>query len=141
MRRSLFTIAALLFAPLAFAQVYKWTDAAGTVHYSETPPSTGTRYQQMNLAGGAAALSQPAASASVEAPPQAAPATTPSAPTADTPANRTALCNTLKTNLAALNGSGPVVMQDAGGQKVLDDKQRQAQIAAANQQYQQYCTQ
>ncbi len=44
MHRSLIAVALLLLAPLATAQVYKWTDASGTVHYSEAPPAQGTKY-------------------------------------------------------------------------------------------------
>ena len=38
------------------------------------------------------------------------------------------------------NGSGPVVMQQAGKPMALSDSQRQQQIATADAQYQQYCT-
>ncbi|PWK84709.1 DUF4124 domain-containing protein [Fulvimonas soli] len=135
MRRPLLALALLLLAPLAAAQVYKWTDASGTVHYSETPPPQGTKYQQMTLSGSAEPIAQPSSSESRENRPE------PEAPAsvADTPANRARLCASLKSNLETLKGSGPVVMQEGGQQKVLDDSQRKAQIDAAGRQYQQYC--
>ena len=53
MSRSLIVVALLLVAPLAVAQqIYKWTDAKGTVHYSQSAPPEGTRFQQVKLAGG-----------------------------------------------------------------------------------------
>jgi len=32
-------------------QVYKWTDASGTVHYSEQPPASGVKNERMTLSG------------------------------------------------------------------------------------------
>lgn len=141
MSRSLIVVALLLLAPLASAQqIYKWKDAQGTMHYSQSAPPEGTRYQQVKLAGGVessadTATTPPAADATP------APATNPApaAPVADTPDNRAKLCATLKSNLATLQGSGPVVMQQNGKPAVLDDAQRKQQIDGANSQYQQYC--
>ena len=139
MSRSLIVVALLLVAPLAFAQqIYKWTDAKGTVHYSQSAPPEGTRYQKVKLTGivesGDASATQPAAD---NAPAQvASPAP---APMTDTPANRAKLCATLKSNLATLQGSGPVLMQQGGKPTVLSDTQRKQQAATANAQYQQYC--
>ncbi len=124
-------------APLAATQVYKWTDAQGTVHYSETPPAPGTRYQQMNLAGTAS----PAATSPAPMPAPSPPAPASTAPLPDTPQNRASLCASLKSNIATLKAGGPVVMQQGERQQVLDDKQRQAQLAAAESQLQQYCAQ
>ncbi|MBD8880569.1 MULTISPECIES: DUF4124 domain-containing protein [Rhodanobacter] len=144
MSRSLIAVALLLLAPLATAQqIYKWTDASGTVHYSQSAPAQGTKYQQVKLAGGVesadadAPAQQPAAdnaSTQADTPPPA-----PSAPMADTPDNRAKLCATLKSNLTTLQGSGPVVMQQGGKPAVLDDAQRKQQVDTANAQYQQYC--
>ena len=49
MRRLPIAIVLLLVAPLVSAQVYKWTDAHGTTHYSESPPPTGTKYSQVKI--------------------------------------------------------------------------------------------
>jgi len=138
MSRSLIVVALLLVAPLAIAQqIYKWTDAKGTVHYSQSAPPEGTHYQKVKLAGGVessdATAPQPAAD---NTPTPAAP---PAVPMADTPANRAKLCATLKSNLATLQGSGPVVMQQGGKPTILGDAQRKQQVATANAQYQQYC--
>ncbi|HKR76371.1 MAG TPA: DUF4124 domain-containing protein [Rhodanobacter sp.] len=140
MSRSLIVVALLLLAPLAAAQqIYKWTDAKGTVHYSQSAPPEGTRYQQVKLTGGVeSSANTPTTQPNAETTP--APANTPApAPVTDTPANRAKLCATLKSNIATLQGSGPVVMQQDGKPTVLSDAQRKQQVDTANAQYQQYC--
>jgi hypothetical protein len=141
MPRSLIVVALLLVAPLAVAQqIYKWTDAKGTVHYSQSAPPEGTRYQQVKLAGGVEAGDAPAPQPAADSTPAPTDAPAPtSTPVADTPDNRAKLCATLKSNLATLQGSGPVVMQQGGKPALLDEAQRKQQIATANTQYQQYC--
>lgn len=136
MRRPLLAAALLLLAPQVFAQAYKWTDSAGTVHYSETPPPTGTKYQRMTTTGSSEPLAQPA---SAPAKPSS-PATEAAQPVADTPANRAKFCSTLKTNLDMLKGDGPLVIQQDGQQKTVDDEQRKSQMNIAQSQYQQYCS-
>ena len=41
MRLALTLLLSLTALPLAAATVYKWRDASGQVHYSQTPPPTG----------------------------------------------------------------------------------------------------
>jgi hypothetical protein len=139
MHRSLIALALLLVAPLISAQVYKWKDANGTVHYSQSPPSTqGTKYKEMKSSGTIDPDTPPPVTAAAASKPDAAP--TPATTTlADTPENRSKLCSSLTTNLAALQGSAPVVMQQDGKQTVLDDSARKQQASAAQAQYQQYC--
>jgi Domain of unknown function (DUF4124) len=138
MHRSLIAVALLLLAPLAYAQVYKWTDPNGTVHYSETPPTQGTQFKQVKTSGSASSLASPAP-APVPAPQTDEASAAPALPIADTPANHHALCESLKSNIAALQGSGPVVMQQGGKPTVLDDSQRKEQTGTSQAQYQQYC--
>jgi Domain of unknown function (DUF4124) len=136
MRRPLLAFALLLLVSQVFAQAYKWTDSAGTVHYSETPPPTGTKYQRMTTTGSSEPLAQPAPAAA-----KPATAASPAAqPVADTPANRAKFCSTLKTNLDMLKGDGPLVIQQDGQQKTVDDDQRRTQMNIAQSQYQQYCS-
>jgi hypothetical protein len=144
MRRLSIALALLLVAPLVSAQVYKWTDAHGTTHYSETPPPTGTKYSQVTVTG----TEVPASSGSSAA---AAPATAStsggssqggnnSQPVADTPENRAKMCTSLKANITTLQGGAPVVMQNGGGQpQVLNADQRKQQLDASQSEYQQYC--
>jgi hypothetical protein len=136
MRRPLLAVALLLLAPQVFAQAYKWTDSAGTVHYSETPPPTGTKFQRITTTGSPEPLAQPAPE---EAKPAAA-ATASSRPVADTPANRAKFCATLKTNLDVLRGEGPLMVEQDGQQKTIDEEQRKGQLNTAQTQYQQYCS-
>ena len=140
MRRSLLVVILLSLAPVAFAQVYKWTDTGGTVHYSETPPATGTNYKQIRTTGSAAPIASPPALANnAGAPSEAAEPAAAAQPVADTPENRDKMCTALKANLASLQGKAPVVMQQGGKNVVLDDAERQAQTASAQKQYAQYC--
>jgi len=144
MQRLSLVVVLLLQAPLAFAQIYTWTDAGGTVHFSEAPPAAGVHYKQVTVNGGvvpvADASRAPAGAKTVDGgePASTAPAA-PAQPMADTPANRAKLCATLTTNLATLRGSRPVVMKQGGKNVALADNQRQAQLASAEAQYQQYC--
>jgi hypothetical protein len=136
MHRSLIAVALLLLAQIATAQVYKWTDAHGTIHYSETPPpaAQGANYKKVKANGSVEPLVAPAPAAS--SPVAAAP---PAPPVADTPENRNKMCDSLRANLSALQGNGPVVMQEGGKAVALDGTQRRQQTDAAQSQYQQYC--
>lgn len=143
MQRLLLAIVLLMLSPLSFAQIYSWTDAGGTVHYSEAPPQAGVHYKQISLTGASVTSTNatPAAAptaASTEAATTAAP-TPPATPMADTPDNRTRLCATLSANLTQLRGSAPLVVKKDGIDVVLPNNQRQAQLSSAETQYQQYC--
>jgi len=144
MRRLSIALALLLVAPLACAQVYKWTDAHGTTHYSESPPPIGTKYNQVSVNTGTsspAGASTAATSNSSTASSQNSNNSAPQAPVEDTPENRAKLCNSLKTNIGTLQGSGPVVMNNGGQQQVLNADQRKQQLDASQSQYSQYCNQ
>jgi uncharacterized protein (DUF2126 family) len=142
MRRLSFALALLLVTPLVSAQVYKWVDAKGTTHFSETPPPPGTKYSQVNVAASdaeaAAASSSPL------------PANAPNVPTdsgdqnqvmTDTPENRAKLCTQLKGSIDTLSGSAPVVEQQNGQQTLLNPDQRKQQLSASQSEYQLYCAQ
>jgi uncharacterized protein (DUF2126 family) len=141
MRRPSLALALLLVAPLVSAQVYKWTDAKGTTHYSETPPPAGTKYSQVNVAvsdgGDAASSSSSAAPASASN----SSSDDDSQTMADTPENRAKLCTQLKGSINTLSGSAPVVQQQNGQQTLLNADQRKQQLEASQSQYQMYCSQ
>jgi hypothetical protein len=139
MQRLLIAVALLSLAPLATAQVYKWTDASGTVHYSQSPPDQGTNYKQVRTSGSAKPLAAPPAASSQAAAPMAAANPAPPAPIANTPENRDKLCDALRNNIAALQGSGPVVMNQDGKTVALDATQRKQQTDAAQAQQAQFC--
>lgn len=133
-------------AGLASAQpVYKWKDAGGVTHFSQTPPPTGTHYSKVRLSSGPEVSSNPAPAATTGASePDTGAAFAPPASAgtqADNPANRAKLCNQLTANIAALEGKQPVVAAGADGkQTVLSDTARQQQLATAREQHTQYCT-
>jgi hypothetical protein len=139
MRRLPLAFVLLLLAPAAAAQVYKWTDSHGTVHYSETPPPQGTPFKRITLTGTVESAPRPAPSPATEPAPQPQPEAQPAM--ADTPENRAKLCSSLKSNLDALRGKGPVVMEQQGKPVALDDQQRKQQTATAEKQYVQFCSQ
>lgn len=138
MRRSLLAVALLLLIPAVSAQVYKWKDASGTVHYSEAPPPQGTRFEKIHTSGTAEPVAAPPP-APVADTPEGGSLEPPVQKVADTPENRAKLCSSLKSNLSALQGSGPVVMDQGGKPRALDAAQRKQQIANAQAQYDQYC--
>jgi hypothetical protein len=143
MRRPSIALALLLVAPLACAQVYKWTDAHGTTHYSETPPPSGTKYSQVSVNAGTSAPagndSTGSTSSNASNSGAAQSSDNPAPPVADTPENRAKLCSSLKTNISTLQGSGPVVMSNGGQQQLLNADQRKQQLDASQSQYSQYC--
>ncbi|MBB6187343.1 DUF4124 domain-containing protein [Rhodanobacter sp. MP7CTX1] len=139
MHRSLIAVTLLLLAPLANAQVYKWTDAGGTVHYSQSPPAEGTKFNKVKTNGSVEPLVAPAPAPAANAAQATTAPAAPAAPIADTPENRHTLCESLKSNIAALQGSAPVVMQQGDKSTALDDSQRKEQTGSAQAQYQQYC--
>lgn len=139
MRRLPLAVALLLIAPLACAQVYKWTDAHGTVHYSQSPPpSASTKYSRVTVNGTVDPITPPSHEANAETSSDNTP-TAATQPVADTPANRKKLCASLQSNLNTLKGTQPVVMQVNGQQKVIDPAQRKQQVSNAQAQYQRYC--
>ncbi len=138
MHRSLIAVALLLLTPLANAQVYKWTDASGTVHYSQDAPPQGTKYKQVTTTGTVVPPASSASASNTASASQPASAATSSAAAGAT-VNNSKYCVTLKANLTALQGSGPVVMQQDGKSTALDDSQRKQQALTTQTQYTQYC--
>jgi hypothetical protein len=98
-----------LSAGVASAQnVYKWTDAQGTTHYTDQPPPKGSQVSLVKLRGGAEA-SQPAAS---PAPPPASGDATAAAPSplaAAEAATRARNCERAKENLTTLASGAMLV--------------------------------
>jgi hypothetical protein len=144
MRRPFLVLALLLVAPLATAQVYKWTDAQGTTHYSESPPPVGTKYSQVNVSTD---TSSPAASDNASPAASSSSASTNgssqdgSTSQPDTPENRAKLCASLSANIKTLQNSGPVVMTGSNGQQqLLNSDSRKQQLDASQSQFNQYCS-
>lgn len=131
---------------VAGAQVYKWTDANGTVHYADEPPANGAAYKNVKTATHTASeAGQDKTSRSDRHHADKAPSgktddSQASSRVQDTPENREKLCDNLTSNLELLESDSPVVTRDGdGGDKVLSGDSRKQELANARQQYQQYC--
>jgi hypothetical protein len=151
--RSLFAASAIGLSILCFAgfasaqQIYKWKDASGVMHFSQTPPAHGAHYTKMQLTSEPEAAAHPSApntgTAEGDRPDTATPpprsadrATQP-----DTPSNRASLCKQLSSNISLLQGKQPVVTAgDHGKQQVMSDSAREQQLATARSQQAQYCS-
>jgi hypothetical protein len=140
-----FAVAALALAASADAQVYKWKDANGVVHYSDAPPQNG-KYEQVRIYSNVSTTARPAAPAATPAAStnsggssQGDPSST--GPMADTPDNRSKLCQQLDANVALLSSDSPVADPNATkpGQN-LSDAQRQQALANAKAQQQTFCS-
>ena len=143
MRRILLLAMALLLAPLASAQVYRWVDGNGTVHFSQTPPPAGVKYQIMHLSSdtGTVAGVAPAPAGGVAPGGNGAGAPAQPPPMANTPANRTELCKQLQQNLTLLNSSEALNVAGPDGKpKALEGKAREVQKATTQAQIKQYCS-
>lgn len=126
-------------------QIYKWKDASGVTHFSQTPPTNGAHYSKMHLTSEPDVSSNPAPSA--DAAPEANSGD--AAPTqraaaggtqADTPTNRASLCKQLTSNISLLQGKQPVVTGSPGKQQVMSDSAREQQLKTARAQQTQYCS-
>ena len=126
-------------------QIYKWKDANGVIHFSQTPPANGTHYAKMQLANQPEVSSGTSAPSNMES--ERAPETPVARPAAsggtrpDTPSNRAELCKQLSSNVALLQGKQPVVSDGSDGkQQVMSDNARAQQLATARAQQVQYCS-
>lgn len=128
-------------------QIYKWKDANGVTHFSQTPPASGTHYSKMHLSSEPDVSSNPSPAAgsadndgsgNAGAPQQTAPA---SSTQPDTASNRAELCKQLSSNISLLQSKQPVVTAGGNGkQEVMSDNAREAQLATARAQQTQYCS-
>ena len=142
-----FAVSALALAASAGAQVYKWKDAKGVTHYSDSAPTNGVEYQRVKISSGASTPVTPApastsaagASTSSAAAAQPAPASTAKIP--DTTANRAKLCKDLDKNIGLLSSDQPLTSGAASTpQQNMGDVQRSQELATARAQKSQYCT-
>jgi Domain of unknown function (DUF4124) len=142
MNRKLPLLALVLVAASAYAadsQVYKWTDAGGVVHYSDSPPPRDTKnVQTVRISGGdrphAIGGDNSEGAGATDKPKDVAAGNSSTAPV-DAAPGRAKDCQTARSNLELLQGKMPVAVKNADGTtRALDDKARQAQIAGANAQ-------
>jgi hypothetical protein len=138
MRRCIAILLLAAVCPLAFAQAYKWKDAQGVTHYSDSPPpESSAKVEKIKMTGGVNAPSPaqpaPAKSSTAGSPP-------PGSPVADNPANRAKLCDSLRKNMEVLQKEAVVSMDDGkGGTQQLDAAGRQRQVETTQAQMTLYC--
>ena len=136
MRRYLVLALLMAVCPLAFGQAYKWKDAQGVTHYSDSPPPAGTKVEKIKTSG---VVIPPAGNPVPAVASTAAAKPTPSTVT-DTPANRAKLCEQLRKNADTLSKEKNVSVDDGkGGSKPLDDAGRARQVETTEAQITLYC--
>lgn len=120
-------------------QIYKWKDANGVTHFSQTPPASGMHYTKMHLDNAPDVSSNPPPPGNSQAAKNAPPQATTGGSQPDTPSNRASLCKQLTSNIALLKGQQPVVTGSGANQAVMSDNARERQLATARAQQAQYC--
>jgi uncharacterized protein DUF4124 len=137
-------------ASASAAQVYSWTDANGTKHFSDSPPPPTVNAQKIKVRGalttdeGTQPATQPAPDQTPKPPDQAPPgagATASAKPLVDSPENRAKQCQMAKSNLALLQSQFQVSTPpgDDGKTAVLDDTGRKQALDKAQDQVSFYC--
>ncbi len=141
-RMSLWIVLALAAAGVQAADLYKWTDAGGVVHYADSEPPAPIKSTKVHVAGTKTAGAPDAAANDADEPEAAAAkANTPGGALASNVQSAARRCEQARANLEVLQGKLDVGMDISGTGKPqpLDDKQRQVQIATAQTVIATYC--
>lgn len=130
----------------ALAQIYKWVDANGVTHYGEKPPETGKAkelqlHEASPASGSQAKAGDPAWQDKERAFKQRQTEREQTAAKLEKDkAAREEECKRAHAQLADLRSSGRAYETNDKGERVfLSDEQRDAQIAAREQEYNQHC--
>jgi D-alanyl-D-alanine carboxypeptidase len=133
-------------ASASAAQVYAWTDANGTRHFSDSPPPASANAQKIKVRGSLtstedAQAPQVVADATPKAPDAPVTASNPNKPLVDSPENRAKQCQLARSNLALLQTNYQVTAPqgDDGKAQVLDEGGRKQAIERATDQVAFYC--
>ena len=113
--------------PAMSGTVYKWKDARGVVHYSDSRPPAGVKYDTQDFASTVPAPSEAAAS-----------------PEAPAPSSENARCEKSRQSVAALSQTGVPVMMDLDGDgraEALSPDTQQRQLELAKAQEKAFCPQ
>ncbi len=143
----------LLAAGAAAGDIYSWRDAEGRLHYADSPPAGNVEVQKRHNRATADAPADPAAASPIKSPSlaeknmefrkrrtEAADAQTKADKDKAEAARMEETCRSLRGNLAALEGGQSIArMNEKGEREVIDDSQRQADIARTRQQLEQNC--
>jgi hypothetical protein len=139
MKRNWLLLALLtLTVPVAAAEMYSWTDANGTKHFSDSPPPASVKAQRVKVKGGLTSnepVEDPAAKA--DAGKSGGPAL--AAAAGYSPEDIKRNCDIARQNLGVAEGTK--IATDAQGYPTDLDavKTRQSQIEKANQQIKLFC--
>ncbi len=137
LKHSLLLLVLCLSALPAAAGMYKWTDAQGTVHYSQFPPA-GVKAQEIRVQAPPPAA-EPAPARADSAGPAKAPPRPPESP--ELARQRAENCKTARYNLVILQRNPHVRIKEAdGGYRVLTPGERQRRIDDLQSQIDQFCS-
>ena len=146
MNRKFLLLALLAACSAQSAEVYKWTDSSGIVHYSDAPPpADASQIEKMRVGGGvvsataAATANDDTAADPDKSKPPAPPAQTALDPNVE---NMAKLCSQARANLAMLQSANNVALPNPandGAPQVMDDQARQARLAAEQQNVAAFC--
>lgn len=120
---------------------YKWTDAAGTVHYSQTPPPDQAS-KSVYINDGTPTAPLPGMNAAPQTPEQKAKAQSQQAALQQANAQTiSANCKAAQQNITNLHSKRMVVMgSDPANAHALDSQQREQALADAQKQVATYCS-
>jgi hypothetical protein len=128
------------------AEVYKWQDDSGETHYSQTPPP-GVPASRLRLHGTPSHAGQPdpRLKESLEAfdkrRQQDQEAGRKRAEAAQQAELRKQNCARARSNLQTLQSHGQIKLKEGDAYRMLSEEERQAKIAEAQQQIDEFCTQ
>jgi hypothetical protein len=140
-----FVLLVLTSAPLQ-AEVYKWQDDRGETHYSQTPPpGVPASKLQPHATPNHAGQPDPRLKKSLEAfdkrHQQDQEAAQKRAAAAQQAELKTQNCTRARTNLQTLQGHGQIKLKEGDGYRMLPEGERQAKIAEAQKQIDEFCPQ
>jgi hypothetical protein len=141
-RISLWIALMLATAGVQAADLYKWTDVDGVVHYSDSEPPAQVKATKMHVAGTkTAGDTDAAANDANDAGAAATKVETPVGTLASSVQSAERRCAQARANLEVLQSKLTVGMDTSGTGKaeMLDDKQRQAEVAKAQTVIATYC--
>ena len=133
--------------PALAAQVYSWTDANGTRHFSDSPPPPNVSSQKIKVRGSLTSQEEGQPAVVADASPKPVEGQTPATPNnpnkplVDSPENRAKACQMARSNLELLKSNYQVSAPqgDDGKASVLDDAGRKAALDRAADQVAFYC--
>lgn len=142
LNKSVLLVLACVSAAATAGDVYKWTDAGGVVHYSDTEPASEIKAQRLHLTETTTTeAAAPSADQTGDSAAAAPPAKPPEGALISSVQTAERRCEQARKNLEVLQSKGAVGFdaQGTGKAEVLDDQARQAQIARAQSLIANYC--